>query len=672
MALSKTNAIPLWKPSNPEIAPIDIYRRRVNEKFGLRLQNAQELHKWSVTAPQDFWTDVYDFVGLIPALPPSVKRAYDDSVPLSDVPLWFEGASINFAENVLCNPAVDPSKVALIGLREGQDLEGEQLTWFELRERVRVVQSAMLRSGIKEGDIVAAIVSTSNWAVILLLASASIGAIFSCISPDLGVEGCISRLQQISPKILFADSDSTYKGRRTSVAPKVSQILENLSSPPETFLIPIASSPEPFPAVEEFLWRSSALDTLEFRPLSFNSPMIIVYSSGTTGTPKCIVHRQGMILNLRKTSILHNSMSPRDVVMQYSSTSWVVFYVVVGQLATGATCICYDGSPLWPDPMIMMRIVERHKVTYFGTSPRYLLELEQSQTIPRNAYNLSHLRMVYSTGSALGAEQYRWFYTAFPPSVQICNTAGGTEIATSLIAADPSGTVHLGEMQMLALGHDIDIVDPESGESIAHTGEAGEMVIRKPFPSMPVFFWGDKGNVIYRASYFEKFGKRVWAQHDWLQRNPATGGLTLSGRSDGVLNPSGIRFGSGEIYAISEGPLFNTTIAETLCVGRRRPHDTDEEVFLFVRMNTGHVFTPELATRLKQTIREGLSARHVPKYVEEVAQIPVTINGKKVEGAIKQIISGKSVKASATVANPESFELYKRFVGLEVMRPSKL
>lgn len=368
--------------------------------------------------------------------------------------------------------------------------------------------------------------------------------------------------------------------------------------------------------------------------------------------------------------------------MQYSSTSWVVFYIMNGHLSTGATTICYDGSPMWPDVAKLIRLCERfryshrphlaikvnrltmrHSATYLGTSPRYLLELEIAKIVPKQ-FDL-RIRMVNTTGAPLSLDQYDWFYANMPPNVHLSNTAGGTDTSTSLLASDPSGPLYKGEMQMIAIGMDIDIVD-ENGSSIAHTGQPGEMIIRKPFPSMPVFFWGDKDGKIYKSSYFERFDNiDVWAQHDWLARNPQTGGFVMSGRSDGVLNPSGIRFGSGEIYGIVEGPQFNSEIAETLCVGRRRPQDKDETVFLFIKMLPDRSFTSELEDRVRATIREGLSQRHVPRFILQVKDIPVTINGKKVEIAVKQLISGKEISISSTVANPETLRSYRQYRDLE-------
>jgi acetoacetyl-CoA synthetase len=554
MSSPKNNSAPelLWTPQQANrsstTTAMDDYRLHVNGTFGLHIHDSQGLVKWSNEKPQDFWIDLYSYLKLVPSLPPSIKEAYDGKAPMSSNPPFFEGLEINYAENGLfSNP--DPNATALIGLREGQSLdEAEYMTWQEFRDSVRLIASALRRSGIRKGDRVGALVATSNFAMVLFHATAAIGAIFTCISPDLGLEGCVARLQQVTPSILFVDGDAVYKGKTASTIDKLDQILSRLKPVPETFVVPIVSQSPRYPTVyEDFLRRADPNDELTFTRVSFNDPLMICYSSGTTGPPKCIVHRHGLCLQTRKISTLHNSLTPADVLMQYSSTSWVVFYVMCGHFAVGAATICYNGSPMYPDVKQLLRIVEKFKVTYFGSSPRYLLEVEMSKCVPKEEFDLSALKTVYTTGATLSPEQYRWFYRSFPPSIQICNTAGGTDTATSLIALDPNGHIYAGEMQIRALGMDVDIVDPSSGASIYDSGEAGEMIIRRPFPSMPCFFWGDTGNRKYKASYFERFDNiDVWAQHDWLSRNPRTGGFTMHGRSDGVL---------------SKYPSFQTSIA---------------------------------------------------------------------------------------------------------------
>ncbi|KAJ5325328.1 uncharacterized protein N7506_008430 [Penicillium brevicompactum] len=665
---------PIWKPCTPpHQIPINIYRDHINQKFNEQLKSSQELHQWSVSNLQDFWIDLHAYTQIIPALPPTITSAFDAKAPIETVPEFFRGATVNYAENVLSGRDLD--KVALVGIREGQDLGGEVWTWGLLRENVRKARSGLRQMGVKEGDRVSAIISTSVWSVALFLATASIGAIWTSIAPDLGEEGCISRLQQVAPSILFADQESTYKGHFRSNVTKIQKVVNALRSKPRVFLIPIAGNPTnvPVPAfytLSQFL-SASKDDELAFKRLPFSQPLYILYTSGTTGQPKCLVHSHSVILQHKKTSVLHNSLTPNDVVFQYSSTSWVLWNIMIGHLSVGPTLILYDGSPLWPTAKGLAKIAEYHKVTYWGCSPRYLQELEMTGCIPKNEFDLSALRMVQTGGSHLGEDQYHWFYRAFPSRVHLTSVTGGTDLVTSWVGTDPAGPVYPGEIQLPMLGQDVDIADPLTGESVKHTGKHGEFVCRQPFPSMPVFFWGDQSGAKYKSTYFDKF-ENCWAQHDWASYNPQTKGWQIHGRSDGVLNPQGIRFGSSDIYSITESAPFNSTISNTLCIGRRRPHDTNEVVFLFVVMQVSRQFTAQIAVELKDAIRKGLSSKHVPRFVIGVREIPMTVNGKKVETLVKQVVSsGKLPETiSSTVMNPECLDQFKQYYSVEVQEPS--
>jgi acetoacetyl-CoA synthetase len=535
--MNDPNKIPelLWTPSRAGRTPMDEYRHHINECFSTKLETTKDLQKWSVQNPQKFWIDLYSWLKLTPSLPKDLSKAYDDTVPMSSNPPFFPGQMLNYTENaIFANP--DPDDIALIGIREGLEDE-EILTWHQFREKLRLTASALRQCGVKQGDRVAALVATSVWAMILFHAAASIGAIFTSISPELGLEGCVSRLQQVTPSILFVDGDTVYKGKTLPTIEKLRKILARLEPKPQTYVIPISSTQSSYPSISDFMSRANPSDKLTFTRVPFNYPLLICYSSGTTGPPKCIVHQHGLIMQLKKIAVVHNSTTPADIIFQFASTSWVVFNVMCGYFAAGARTIVYNGSPMYPDVKQLLRFVEKYRVTYFGTSPRYLLEIEMAKCIPKEEFDLNSLRIVYTTGATLSAEQYRWFYRSMPRHIQLCNTAGGTDTATSLIAADPCGPIYAGEMQIFGLGMDVDIADPITGQSILNTGELGELIVRQAFPSMPCFFWGDHGGKKYKSSYFERFDNiDVWAQHDLVSCNRKTGGLVMHGRSDGVLS----------------------------------------------------------------------------------------------------------------------------------------
>jgi acetoacetyl-CoA synthetase len=345
MATSMSSASqPLWRPKNPESTPISIYRKYINKKFHLQLSNSQDLQKWSVDSRHDFWVDLWGYVGMIPSLPKDIKYVFDPSKGIQDNPRWFNGVNINYAENVL--EGRNPNGISLIGLREGEPLDGVKWTWRDLRENVRKARSALLRLGVRKGDRVAALMSNSSWTIALFLATVSFGAVFSSISPDMGLEGVVSRLVQIKPKIVFADSSQTYKARQVSMKEKISKTVDALrDAPPKVFIIPLSSDETyDFPVLDDFLKEANEGDELVYERMPFSQPMIILYSSGTTGPPKCIVHQHGVILQLKKIAVLHNSLTEKDVVFQYSSTSWVLWNIMLGHLSVGATVICYDGE----------------------------------------------------------------------------------------------------------------------------------------------------------------------------------------------------------------------------------------------------------------------------------------------------------------------------------------
>jgi acetoacetyl-CoA synthetase len=512
----------------------------------------------------------------------------------------------------------------------------------------------MVSMGVKEGDRIAGYVANHTNALVAMLAATSLGAIWTAVSPDTGVHAVLERLRQIEPTLLFADNAAFYNGRSHPVLPKVQEIAAALPSLKAVVVFPTVPSVDTsassiqFPsgtAYDFTTFTSLQPNTmLNFKQLPPDHPVYILYSSGTTGAPKCIVHGAiGTLLQHKKEHILHCSITPQSRLFYFTTCTWMMWHWLVSGLASGATLVLYDGSPFRyrssedtsasvPDDLAMPRLIDELAITHFGTSAKYLSVLEQRSVSPRTAgLSLSTLEAIYSTGSPLAPSTFSYVYSAFPSSINLGSITGGTDIISLFGAPNPLVPVYEGEIQCAGLGMAIGAVD-YTGQDISDSGEAGDLVCTKPFICQPVGFWGEDGDKKYRKSYFEQFksvdGKPVWHHGDFVRFNPETGGLWMLGRSDGILKPSGVRFGSAEIYNVLL-EHFAEEVADALCIGRRREKDVDETVVLFLKMADGKVFTDALAEDIKGVVRKALSARHVPGIIDECPEIPVTTNGKK-------------------------------------------
>jgi acetoacetyl-CoA synthetase len=567
-------------------------------------------------------------------------------------PAFFEGARLNFAENLLFpTQDVDPESPAIIAATE---TSRETVTWRELRERVRQCQAGMMALGLREGDRVAGYVANHTNALVAMLAATSLGGIWTAVSPDTGVHAVLERLRQIEPVILFADNAAFYNGRSHPVLPKVVEITAGLPSLQAVVVFPTVSSVQvdtssitvsSGKAYEYAAFTSLATNSeLTFKYLQPDHPVYILYSSGTTGAPKCIVHGAiGTLLQHKKEHIIHCSITSSSRLFYFTTCTWMMWHWLVSGLASGATLVLYDGSPFRyvdsnnpstsvPDDLAMHRLIEEYGITHFGTSAKYLSVLEQKSVDPRSAgLSLSKLEAIYSTGSPLAPSTFSYVYSAFPPTINLGSITGGTDIISLFGAPNPLIPVYEGEIQAAGLGMAIAAYE-YTGEDISSTGEPGDLVCTKPFICQPVAFWGKEGAKKYQSSYFDKFnnkqGHPIWHHGDFVRFNPKTGGIWMLGRSDGILKPSGIRFGSAEIYNVVL-EHFAEEVGDALCIGRRRESDDDETVVLFLKMAEGHSITPELVTKIKTAIKSALSARHVPAIVDECPEIPVTTNGKK-------------------------------------------
>ncbi|KAL8719261.1 MAG: hypothetical protein Q9225_003720 [Loekoesia sp. 1 TL-2023] len=615
------------------------FMRLIEEKHGARFPDYEALRQWTIQNLNAFWEELWLFTGIVASTP--FSKAVDEAAPMFPRPAFFQGATLNFAENLLypdCNP--DENAVAVIAASEDSR---ESVTWKELREKVQQCASALLSLGVKKGDCVAGYVANHTNALVAMLGTTSIGAIWTAISPDTGVHAVLDRMQQIEPAVLFADNAAKYNGRVHNVQEKLKEIAQNLQHLRTVVIFETVRAVEfeidgvPVPSgfvitYNNLLSSFPCTTRLEFQQLEPDHPVYILYSSGTTGKPKCIVHGAiGTLIQHKKEHDLQCNLRPGDRLFYFTTCTWMMWHWLVSGLATGATLILYDGSPFRPleadgtGELAMPRLIEELQITHFGTSAKYLSVLEQKNVMPEQSVSLRSLKSIYSTGSPLAPSTFEYVYRAFGPNINLASITGGTDIISLFGAPSPLSPVYTGEIQVRGLGMAVEAWDYQ-GKDITNTGEPGDLVCVKPFPCQPVQFWGKDGVEKYRSSYFETF-PGVWHHGDFVKFNPQTGGLIMLGRSDGVLKPAGVRFGSSEIYNVILKHF--PEVEDALCIGRRREVDQDEAVVLFVKMDQKGVFSEQLVQDTKSIIRKELSARHVPSIVEECPAIPVTTNGKK-------------------------------------------
>ena len=638
----------LWTPTQDQVnaSQMEAFRNQVNSRFNIDLKNYFDLYEWSISNISDFWKAVWGFMAI--EFSADYKQVVDDDSKMPGAQ-WFNGVKMNFAENLL---RIRSEKPAIHFKGEGQEVR--TLSYYELFDEVEKLASALRKIGIQQGDRIAGFMPNMPETIIAMLATASIGAIWSSSSPDFGIKGVLDRFTQIEPKVLFAANGYYYNGKKFDSLEKLNSILNQLPSVDRVVVAPYTKSNPDISSVKNGILWDNFVDSnpspLQFEQLPFQHPLYIMYSSGTTGLPKSIVHGAGgtLIQHLKELR-LHGNIYQDDTVFYFTTCGWMMWNWLVSNLAIGAAIVLYDGSPFEPNANAMWDMVDELWITHFGTSAKYVDACKQKELSPIKTHSLESMRTIFSTGSPLVEESFDYVYNHIKKQVQLASISGGTDIISCFAGGNPTLPVYRGELQSISLGMDVTAYNPE-GNSIQN--EKGELVCRKAFPSMPIHFWNDPNGEKYHEAYFDVL-PGIWYHGDYIEINDH-GGVQIFGRSDATLNPGGVRIGTAEIYRVVD--TFDE-VEDSLVVGQK--WEDDERVILFVKLNKKCSFTENLTKQIKQSIRNNCSPRHVPAIVMETKDIPYTINGKKVEIAVKKIIHGDTVTNKDALANPESLDLFQ-------------
>jgi acetoacetyl-CoA synthetase len=644
---------PLWIPSEERKRRAEITRFMdgLNRSHHLQLKTYPELYDWSVSEIADFWASVWEFAGIKSSQP------YDSVVEdIGRFPgaRWFPGARLNFAENLLRHR---DDHLALVF--RGETQISRHMSYAELYEAVARLAKSLRGLGVTAGDRLAGYMPNMMETAIAMLAAASLGAAWSSCATDIGPSAALERLGQVKPRVLFTADGYFYKGRAFDTLPHAAEVARGI---PSLEKVVVVSYTRQRPALEDvpnavhwddFLSKEKGL-RLDFEQLPFDHPLYIMFSSGTTGRPKCLVQGAGgVLINHLKELLLHTDLKRDDRIMYITSCSWMMWNWLLSSLAVGATVILYDGNPNYPDPGAMWKLIDEERISIFGCSASYLLFLKKEGFSPRARFDLSSLREISQTGSPLSAEGFEYVYREIKPDLHFNSISGGTDINGCFAAGSPILPVYAGELQSPALAMKIRAYDEQAAPVL---DAQGELVCEAPAPSMPLYFWDDADGAKYKSAYFDVY-PGVWRHGDYVSLHSDTGGVTFYGRSDAVLKPSGVRIGTAEIYAQMEKL---PEIADSLAVGQN--YRDDQRVILFVKMAEGVALTDELKDKIRRTLRENASPRHVPALILETPDIPYTLNMKKVESAVTNILNGRAVSNRDALINPASLDFYQQMV----------
>jgi acetoacetyl-CoA synthetase len=649
---------PLWTPSLERIAATNMtaFMQAVRAAGHAEVVDYATLYRWSIEHPEQFWPAVWAFGGIVASRPWVTVVSDFDKMPGAK---WFPGARLNFAENLL--RWRDQQEALVFWNEHGRQ---RSLTYTQLFEQVSRVARALRARGVKVGDRVAAFMPNLPETVVAMLAATSIGAIWSSTSPDFGLEGVMDRFGQIEPKVLFAADGYHYNGKTFDSLERVAEIVERIPSIETVVVAPYTQRDPLLERVPRAALFDRLLDVpadagtpeIQFEQLPFDHPLYILYSSGTTGVPKCIVHGAGgTLIQHLKELVLHTDLKRDDRIFYFTTCGWMMWNWLVSSLAVGATVVLYDGSPFCPDGNVLFDMARQERVSVFGTSARYLAAVEKAGLEPARTHDLSALRTILSTGSPLADESFDFVYRKIKSDVCLSSISGGTDIVSCFALGNPIGPVYRGELQTRGLGMQV-LVYNDDGTPVR--GEKGELVCAAPFPSMPIYFWNDPDGENYRSAYFDHF-PNVWRHGDYVELTEHDG-MIFHGRSDAVLNPGGVRIGTAEIYRqVEQVP----EVLESIVVGQQWQGDV--RVVLFVKLRPGVSLDDSLAEKIKNQIRRNTTPRHVPTKIIQVADIPRTISGKIVELAVRNVIHNRPVKNRDALANPEALKLFSDLLELQ-------